>query len=170
MSETGIGASVRRKEDGRFVTGQGRYVDDINRPGQLHAYILRSPEAHAELASVDTAAAQAAPGVVAVFTGADLAADEVGGVPCGWLIHNKDGSPMVEPPHPALAQGRVRHVGDQVALVIADTKAQAKAAAALIEVDYNSLEDADAVGAGGCCQDESSDDSNRTGCCSGSNE
>jgi aerobic carbon-monoxide dehydrogenase large subunit len=139
MSETGIGASVRRKEDGRFVTGQGRYVDDINRPGQLYAYILRSPEAHAELTSVDIAAAAAAEGVVAVYTGADLAADEVGGVPCGWQIHNKDGSPMVEPPHPALAQGRVRHVGDQVAVVIASTRAQAKAAAALIEVDYQPL-------------------------------
>lgn len=139
MSETGIGASVRRKEDGRFVTGQGRYVDDINRPGQLYAHFVRSPEAHAELASIDTAAAEAAPGVVAIFTGADLAADEVGGVPCGWLIHSKDGSPMVEPPHPALAQGRVRHVGDQVAVVLAETKAQARAAAGLVEVDYQPL-------------------------------
>jgi aerobic carbon-monoxide dehydrogenase large subunit len=139
MSDTGIGASLPRKEDGRFIRGQGRYVDDIDRPGQAFAYILRSPEAHAEIASIDTSSAEAAEGVVAVFTGADLAADEVGGVPCGWQIHSKDGSPMVEPPHPALAQGRVRHVGDQVAVVIAETRAQAKAAAGLIDVDYRPL-------------------------------
>ena len=136
MSATGIGAPVRRKEDGRFLTGRGTYTDDINRPGQVYAYLLRSPHAHAEIKSIDTAKAKAAPGVVAIFTGADM---QVGGLPCGWLIHSKDGSPMAEPPHPVLAQGKVRHVGDPVAVVIAETKAQAKDASELIAVDYKTL-------------------------------
>ncbi|HZS85042.1 MAG TPA: xanthine dehydrogenase family protein molybdopterin-binding subunit [Stellaceae bacterium] len=139
MSETGIGAAVRRKEDFRFLTGQGTYTDDINRPGQLHAVILRSPHAHAAIRGIDTAAAAAAAGVVAVFTAKDMAADGVGGLPCGWQIHSKDGSPMIEPPHPALATDRVRHVGDPVAVVIAETKAQAREAAELIAVDYQPL-------------------------------
>ncbi len=139
MSETGIGAAVRRKEDGRFLTGRGRYTDDINRPNQAYAYILRSPHAHAKIKSIDITKAAEAPGVVAIFTGADMAADKVGGLPCGWLVHNKDGSPMVEPPHPPLAVDRVRYVGDQVALVIADTRDQAKDAAELVEVDYEPL-------------------------------
>jgi len=139
MSDEGIGVAVRRKEDARFLTGRGTYTDDINRPGQLHAYILRSPHAHAEIGGIDTAKAKQAPGVVAVFTGTDLAADNVGGLPCGWLIKNKDGSPMVEPPHPVLAQGRVRHVGDPVAVVIAESRNQAKDAAELISVNYKEL-------------------------------
>ena len=125
MSATGIGAPVRRKEDQRFVTGQGRYVDDFNRPGQGYAYFLRSPHAHAAIRSIDTGAARAMPGVVGIFTGDDLAADKVGGLICGWMIHNKDGSPMRAGPHPALAQGKVRYVGDHVAVVIAETLAQA---------------------------------------------
>ncbi len=136
MSETGIGASVKRVEDKRFLTGRGRYTDDINQPGQLYAWMLRSPHAHARINSVDTNAAAQAPGVVAVFTGADMAADEVGGLPCGWQIHSKDGSPMHEPPHPPLAVEKVRYVGDQVAVVIAETKEQARDAAELIAVDY----------------------------------
>src|SRR5439155_25009190 len=136
MSDTGIGASVRRKEDFRFRTGQGTYTDDINRPGHLYAFILRSPHAHARIKGIDTKAAASAPGVVAVYTGKDLAADNIGGLPCGWQIHSKDGSPMIEPPHPALAIDRVRHVGDQVAIVIAATKAEARDAAELIAVDY----------------------------------
>jgi carbon-monoxide dehydrogenase large subunit len=136
MSATGIGAPVRRKEDGRFLTGRGTYTDDINRPGQVYAYILRSPHAHAELRGIDTAKAKQAPGVLAVFTGADM---QVGGLPCGWLIHSKDGTPMAEPPHPVLAQGKVRHIGDPVAVVIAETRAQAKDAAEQIEVDYKIL-------------------------------
>ena len=118
----GIGVAVRRKEDFRFLTGQGHYTDDINRPGQTHAYLLRSPHAHATLGAIDMAKALAAPGVVAIFTGADLAAAGVGGLPCGWLITDKHGKPMVEPPHPVLAQGKVRHVGDPVAIVIAETR------------------------------------------------
>jgi carbon-monoxide dehydrogenase large subunit len=120
---TGIGAEVKRVEDFRFLTGNGNYTDDINRPNQTYAYMLRSPHAHATINSIDTAAAETAPGVVAIFTGDDM---QVGGLPCGWQIHSEDGSPMHEPPHPSLAQGKVRHVGDQVAVVIADTLEQAK--------------------------------------------
>jgi aerobic carbon-monoxide dehydrogenase large subunit len=139
MPFEGIGASVRRKEDVRFLNGHGNYTDDINRPGQLHAFIRRSDRPHAKINSVDTASAAKAPGVVAVFTGADLAADNVGGLPCGWQIHNKDGSPMAEPPHPVLAIGKVRHVGDPVAVVIASSKSEARDAAELIAVDYTPL-------------------------------
>ena len=138
-AESGIGAAVRRKEDFRFLTGQGHYTDDINRPGQTHAYLLRSPHAHASLGAIDTAKALAAPGVVAIFTGADLASAGVGGLPCGWLITDKHGKPMVEPAHPVLAQGKVRHVGDPVAVVIAETRDQAKDAAELIEIAYGVL-------------------------------
>ena len=139
MGFEGIGASVRRKEDSRFLNGRGNYTDDFNRPGQLHAYIKRSDRPHAKLNGIDTAAAAAAPGVVAVFTGADMAAENIGGLPCGWQIHNKDGSPMAEPPHPVIATGKVRHVGDPVAVVIAETKQQAKDAAELLEIDYTDL-------------------------------
>lgn len=134
-----MGAAVRRKEDYRFITGNGQYVDDINRPNQVYAYIVRSPVAHARLASVDTAAALAVPGVVAVLTGADMATDGIGGLPCGWGIHNKDGSPMAEPGHPPLAAEVVRYVGDQVAVVIAESKAIARDASELVEVDYDEL-------------------------------
>jgi carbon-monoxide dehydrogenase large subunit len=139
MGFEGIGASVRRKEDVRFLSGRGHYTDDINRPGQLHAYIKRSDRPHARIDAIDTKAALAAPGVVAVFTGADLAAEEIGGLPCGWQIHNKDGSPMAEPPHPVLAIGKVRHVGDPIAVVIAETRQQAKDAAELLVLDLTDL-------------------------------
>ncbi|HVJ42992.1 MAG TPA: xanthine dehydrogenase family protein molybdopterin-binding subunit [Dongiaceae bacterium] len=135
-SATGIGAAVKRREDFRFLTGRGNYTDDINRPGQTYGYILRSPHAHAQIAKIDVSKAKAAPGVVAVFTGADY---DKGGLPCGWQIHSKDGSPMIEPAHPPLCKDEVRHVGDQVAFVIAETYAQAKDAAELIEVDYKEL-------------------------------
>jgi aerobic carbon-monoxide dehydrogenase large subunit len=139
MSATGIGASVKRTEDIRFITGKGRYVDDVNRPGQAHAYFLRSPHAHATIDKIDASAALKAKGVVAVFTGDDIAADKIGGLICGWMIHSKDGSPMKAGAHPALAQGKVRYVGDHVAVVIADTYAQAKDAAEKIEVRYTEL-------------------------------
>ena len=132
-----IGASLKRKEDARFLTGRGRYTDDINLPGQLYAHLLRSTVAHANLGSVDTSAAEAAPGVQAVFTGPDM--EDVGGIPTGWLIHSKDGSPMVEPKHPAMAIGKVRHVGEIVAIVVAETRDQAREAAALIDIDYQEL-------------------------------
>src|SRR5262249_38917022 len=130
-----------------FITGQGTYTDDINRPEQLYAYILRSPYANARITGIDTSAAASAPGVVAVYTGKDMAAEGIGGLPCGWQIHSKDGSPMVEPPHPPLVVDRVRHVGDQVAIVIAESLAQARDAAELIQVDY--VEEAAAIHARG---------------------
>jgi len=139
MADTGIGASVRRKEDFRFLTGRGTYTDDINRPGQTHAYILRSPHAAAKIKKIELARAKAAPGVVAIFTGADYAADGKGGLPCGWLVKSKDGSPMVEPPHPPLVADIVRHVGDHVAVVIAETKSQARDASELIDVTYEEM-------------------------------
>jgi carbon-monoxide dehydrogenase large subunit len=139
MAFEGIGASVRRKEDLRFLSGKGNYTDDINRPGQTYAVMRRADRPHATINSIDTAAASKAPGVVAIFTGADMAKDEIGGLPCGWQIHNKDGSPMAEPPHPVLALGKVRHVGDPIAVVIAETKQQARDAAELIEIDYTDL-------------------------------
>ncbi|CAN7670086.1 xanthine dehydrogenase family protein molybdopterin-binding subunit [Trinickia sp. LjRoot230] len=134
-----IGASIKRKEDYRFLTGNGQYTDDVVLPHQSYGAFVRSPHAHARLGKVHIEAARAAPGVIAVFTGADLAAEKVGGLPCGWLIHSMDGAPMCEPPHPVLAQGKVRHVGDPVALVIAESAKAAKDAAELIEVDYDLL-------------------------------
>src|SRR5215472_11768488 len=139
MPFEGIGASVRRKEDARFLSGRGTYTDDINRPGQLHAFIRRSDRPHAKINGIDIASAAKAPGVVAVYTGADMAADNIGGLPCGWQIHNKDGSPMAEPPHPVIAIGKVRHVGDPVAVVVAGTKQAAKDAAEAIVIDYQDL-------------------------------
>ncbi|MGY6567698.1 MAG: xanthine dehydrogenase family protein molybdopterin-binding subunit [Salinarimonas sp.] len=139
MTGTGIGAPVRRKEDQRFITGKGRYTDDLTRPGQAHAYFVRSPHAHAEIIKIDKAAAEAMPGVLAVLTGDDLAADNIGGLICGWMIHSKDGSPMKAGAHPALAQGKVRYVGDHVAVVVAETLAQARDAAEAVEVDYKLL-------------------------------
>ena len=132
-----IGQSVRRKEDVRFLTGAGQYTDDVVMPRQTYAYFLRSPHAHAKIRKIDVAKAKAAPGVVDIFTGADLTG--VNGLPCGWLITGTDGKPMNEPPHPVLAQGKVRHVGDQVALVIAESAHEAKDAAELIDVDYEVL-------------------------------
>ena len=134
-----IGQPLRRREDQRFLTGAGQYTDDLVLPHQTYAAFLRSPYAHARIKSINLDAAKKAPGVVQIFTGTDLAEAKVGGLPCGWLIHSKDGSPMKEPAHPVLAQGKVRHVGDQVALVVAETLLQAKDAAELIEVDYEEL-------------------------------
>jgi len=139
MSETGIGARVKRKEDHRFITGKGRYTDDINLKDQTYAYFVRSPHAHATIKSINTAKAKKMPGVVDIFTGADIAADKIGGLICGWMIHSKDGSPMKAGPHPVLAQGKVRYVGDHVAIVIAETKDQAKAAAEAVSVTYSAL-------------------------------
>ena len=136
MAETGIGAAVRRKEDYRFLTGKGNYTDDINRSGQVYAYFVRSTRPHAKLKSINAKTTKAAPGVVGVFTGDDLAADGVGGIPCAFA---PDGGPMNEPPRPALAQGTVRFVGDMVAVVIAESLAQAKDAAELLEIDYEEL-------------------------------
>ena len=136
MSDQGIGAPVLRKEDKRFLTGKGNYTDDINRPNQTHAYILRSNVAHAEIKSIDTAAAAKADGVVAIYTGADIEAAGLGGIPCGFA---PDGGPMNEPPRSVIAQGKVRFVGDPVAMIVAESVKQAKTAAQMIVVDLNSL-------------------------------
>lgn len=133
-----IGESVRRKEDYRFLTGSGQYTDDINVPNQRHAVFVRSPHAHATIRRIDVSRAEAMPGVAKVFTGQDMAG-KVNGLPCGWLITSTDGTPMKEPPHPVLAQGKVRYVGDHVAMVVADTVAQARDAAEAVEVEYDVL-------------------------------
>jgi carbon-monoxide dehydrogenase large subunit len=138
-ASTGIGVSLRRKEDLRFLTGRGQYVADVMLPNMLMGAFLRSPHAHARIRSIDTAAARAMPGVAAVLTGAELAADGVGGLPCAWPVVGKGGVPCKEPAHPALAQGKVRCVGDAVAFVAAETLEQARAAAETIEVDYEAL-------------------------------
>ena len=135
--DSGIGASSKRREDVRFLTGAGNYTDDINMAGQHYMYVLRSTVAHGTLNGVDTSAAASMPGVVGILTGADFA--EVGGLPCGWQIHSRDGEPMKEPGHPVLAQGKVRHVGDPVAAVIATSLAAARDAAEAIEVDIAEL-------------------------------
>ncbi len=132
-----IGQSVVRREDARFLTGRGQYTDDITLHGQTYAFFLRSPHAHARIKSLDTTAAAQAPGVLGIFTGEHFKA--IGGLPCGWLINNIDGTPMKEPKHPVLADGKVRYVGDRVALVVAETLEQARAAAQQIDVDYEVL-------------------------------
>ena len=134
-----IGARVPRKEDYRFLTGAGQYTDDVTLQGQTHAVFVRSPHGHAKIKSIRKDKALKAPGVLAVFTGEDLAAAKVGGLPCGWLITDVKGQPMKEPPHPCLAQGKVRYVGDHVAVVIAETLDGAQDAAELVEVDYEVL-------------------------------
>jgi carbon-monoxide dehydrogenase large subunit len=133
-----IGARIERKEDARFLTGAGQYTDDVALPHQTYASFVRSPHAHARIRALRVDAAKGAPGVIAVYTGADIP-QSVGGLPCGWLITGSDGKPMKEPKHPILAQGKVRHVGDPVAIVIAESAAQAKEAAQLVDVDYEAL-------------------------------
>lgn len=139
MTESSIGKSVRRKEDQRFITGKGRYIDDINLPGQAYGYFVRSPVAHAKVASISIAAAQNNPGVIAVLTGADVTADGLGSLPCGWMIHSKDGSEMKQPPHPVIADATVNYLGEPVAIVVAESHFAAKNAAELVEVDYDEL-------------------------------
>jgi carbon-monoxide dehydrogenase large subunit len=134
-----IGARIERKEDYRFLTGAGQYTDDLAMPGQTHAAFVRSPHAHAKIRSIDASKAKALKGVLAVYTGEDIAAAKLGGLPCGWLITDVNGQPMKEPPHPVLAHGKARHVGDQVAVVIAETQDLARDAAELVEVDYEVL-------------------------------
>jgi carbon-monoxide dehydrogenase large subunit len=135
----GIGQSVRRVEDQRLITGTGRYTDDISLPRQTHAYFLRSPHAHARLVRIDTSSARSAPGVIGIITGADLKKAGIGPIPCMVPLRNRDGSEMPIPERPAIATERVRFVGDIVALVVAESHAQAKDAAELIEVEYDEL-------------------------------
>jgi len=135
----GIGASLRRREDHRFLTGNGRFVADIDIPGALHCAIVRSPHAHARICKIDTSGARAAAGVVAVFTGADMAADGMAPMRPMWAVRSHDGSPMTEPPRFALARDAVHHGGEPVAVVIAGTLAEALDAAERVAVDYEML-------------------------------
>jgi len=137
-ADGGIGAPNKRREDVRFLTGKGRYTDDINMRGQVYAWFLRSNVAHGRITSIDTSAAEAMPGVIRVFTGADF--EGIGGLPCGWQVTDRHGQPMQEPGHPVLAQGKVRHVGDAIAAVVAETAEQARDAVEAIEVEIEELE------------------------------
>ena len=135
----GLAQPVRRVEDPRLLKGSGRYTDDIVLPGMLFGIVLRSPHAAAKISRIDTAAAAGLPGIAGIFTAADLAAGGVGPLPCAAPVNNRDGSPQATPPHPVLADGVVRHVGDPVAFVVAETAKQARDAAESIVVDYDTL-------------------------------
>ena len=139
MAKFGVGQSVRRVEDDRLLRGHGQFLDDINIPAQAYAHFVRSSHAHATINAIDTAAASTAAGVLGVFTGAQYRAAGHGSMPCMIDIENKDGSNGAKPPHWPLAIDRVRHVGDPVAVVVAESPAQAKDAAERIEVDYEPL-------------------------------
>ena len=134
----GIGASPKRREDVRFLTGEGNYTDDINLNGQAYVHFLRSDLAHGKINSIDTSDAAAMPGVIRIFTGDDFA-EGVGGLPCGWQVTDRHGEPMQEPGHPVLAQGKVRHVGDPIAAVVAESATQARDAAEAIGLDIDEL-------------------------------
>jgi carbon-monoxide dehydrogenase large subunit len=139
MGIEGIGARVARKEDKRFITGSGRYVDDMVVPGMKHAAFVRSPHAHAQIRKIDVSKAKAMPGVIGVLTGKELKADGIGNLICGWMIHSKDGSPMKMGAWSPLAVDKVRYVGDAVVIVVADTKGQARDAAEAVEITYKEL-------------------------------
>ena len=129
MAKFGMAQPVRRVEDPRLLLGNGRYTDDIAVAGAAHGFVLRSGYAAARILSTDIAAAAAMPGVLAIYTGADLAADAIGGIPCVIPMKNRDGSGRAEVPHPVLAQEFVRHVGDPVAFIVAETIQAARDAA-----------------------------------------
>src|SRR5690606_10061457 len=139
MQKFGIGQPAARVEDERFLTGRGRYLDDVNLPGQAYGVFVRSPHAHARIRGIDLDAARAMPGVLAVYTVDDLTADGIGDVPCLTRVRQRNGEPPVVPPRPALARGYVRHVGDPVAFVVAESKLQAQDAAEQVLVDYEPL-------------------------------
>lgn len=140
MTKFGVAQAVRRVEDIRFITGTGEYADDIRLEGQLFAVVVRSPYAHAKILSVDADDAKTLPGVVDIVTGQELQDAGVGGLPSLWPVKNKDGSKRAEPPHFALAHDKVRHVGDGVAFVVAESLAQAREAAEAVMVDYEPLD------------------------------
>ncbi|TPJ80162.1 xanthine dehydrogenase family protein molybdopterin-binding subunit [Mesorhizobium sp. B2-6-2] len=139
MGIEGVGARVARKEDKRFITGGGRYVDDMVVPGMKHAVFVRSPHAHAQIKKIDVKKAQAMPGVVGVLTGKELKADGIGNLICGWMIHSKDGTPMKMGAWSPLAVDKARYVGDAVVVVVAETKGQARDAAEAVEITYKEL-------------------------------
>ena len=135
--DSGIGAATRRREDARFLLGSGRYSDDISLLNQTYAVFARSEVANGIIETVDTSEAEKMPGVVTIFTGEDFV--DVGGNPAGWLINSRNGEPMKEPKRPVLAHGKVRHVGDAYAAVIAETEQQARDAAEKINADIKEL-------------------------------
>ena len=139
MGVEGIGAKVLRKEDRRFITGRGRYVDDMSVPGMKHGAFVRSPHAHAKIKGIDTSAAREMPGVIDILDGQQLKADRIGNLICGWAVSSKDGSPMKMGAYPALADETVRYVGQPVAIVVAETRAQARDAAEAVMVDYEEM-------------------------------
>lgn len=139
MGQFGVGQGVKRIEDLRLLRGEGRYTDDVNLEGQAHAFFVRSPHAHAEITSIETEDAAAVEGVLGIFTVAGLEADEIGTIPCLAPMQGIDGKPARQPPRPALAKGRVRHVGEPVVLVVAKTRAAAEEAGELVIVDYEPL-------------------------------
>ncbi|WP_172327312.1 xanthine dehydrogenase family protein molybdopterin-binding subunit [Mangrovicoccus sp. HB161399] len=139
MSENGIGKSVKRREDKRFITGKGKYTDDVRMENQAYAAFVRSPHAHAKVTGIDGAAALAEEGVIAVLTGPELVGDGIGNIITGWAITSKDGTPMKVGAWSALATDTVRYVGDAVAVVIAETRQGARNAAELVEVSYDEL-------------------------------
>ncbi|SMC43549.1 xanthine dehydrogenase, molybdenum binding subunit apoprotein [Fulvimarina manganoxydans] len=139
MGVEGIGAKVLRKEDRRFITGRGRYVDDMSVPGMKHGAFVRSPHAHAKIKGIDTSAAREMPGVIDILDGQQLKADRIGNLICGWAVSSKDGSPMKMGAYPALADETVRYVGQPVAIVVAETRAQARDAAEVVMVDYEEM-------------------------------
>ncbi len=161
MAKFGIGQPVRRVEDQRFVRGRGRYTDDVAFPGQAYLVVVRSPHAHARIRSIDTSAAKAAPGVLMVATAADFDPEGKATIPCIIPLKNRDGTSRADPPHPMMARDRVRHVGDNVAFVVAETRAQAREAAELVEVDYEELDavvdTAKAAGSSPAVHDEAPD-------------
>lgn len=139
MGVEGIGASVARKEDKRFLTGKGRYTDDMSVPGMKYAFFVRSPYAHARIKSIDMSAAKDMPGVIGILEGKQLQTDAIGNIICGWMIHSKDGSPMNMGVWRPLAHETVRYVGDAVAIVVADSLGEARDAAEAVVVDYDVL-------------------------------
>lgn len=139
MADEGIGARVLRKEDKRFITGRGRYTDDINLPGQLHAHFVRSPHAHAKVKGIDSSDAKAIDGVIDVLTGSQLVADGIGNIICGWMVHSKDGSPMNMGAWHPMAPETARFVGEAVAVVIARDKETARDGAEAVIVDWEVL-------------------------------
>ena len=139
MAKFGVAQPVRRVEDPRLLVGQGQYTDDIALPNEAIGVVLRSPHAAATITSMDVTAARAAPGILGVYTAAELKADGIGPLPCGIPLKNRDGSDRADPPHPALADGAVRHVGDPVAFIVAETLQQARDASELINVEYDIL-------------------------------
>lgn len=139
MAEKLVGKSIKRKEDARFLTGKGTYVDDIHVPHETYAGFVRSQVAHGDIKSIDASGALEMDGVIAVLTGDEMAADGVGPLPCGWMIHSKDGEEMKAPGNPALAVGKVRHVGEPFAIVVAETKDAAKSGAEAVMADIEEL-------------------------------